>query len=451
MDRCLMKCLAETMKRIRDNIKINGPAISEALMNTFGAFEKRLDNLKPQMMESIKLLVPYFEALPRIIDGAVCAELSLVCFVMPEKPDQDFLNGLVEASKESETVFVSDDEVEEILSPEAIDKAILSYLENTNFRMTKKAISIIEEELMVDPLWKQSLDAYRRDDYALSILGFAALTDRLLSKYSGMDDTGIKIRVNQLIERAKDRQLDDQEAAEVFLINTYEHCADVYGLACRFNDNEPAMLNRHWLMHGRRTIPVTKLDCVKLLHILYGTIATGRMCDSEINEEESTDPKVALQKLMKSAVRSFNKYEKYLIDNNASERCLCGRLAYHLQRSTLNSELYKDYVVDIEYNIGMDGTPDGRKKVFGANAFLDIVAHIRKYNSVTGFDNLIAIEMKKQGRDFEEDKKRLQCLTNSIDSFGYKAGFAIKVDYRNHRLLIDEEYYFPSDCGEITQ
>ncbi len=47
MDRYLMKCLAETMKRIRDNIKINGPAISEALMNTFGAFEKRLDNLKP--------------------------------------------------------------------------------------------------------------------------------------------------------------------------------------------------------------------------------------------------------------------------------------------------------------------------------------------------------------------------------------------------------------------
>lgn len=421
---------------------MNGRNLSEVLMKAFDTF--RIEELYPQLMESIKVLVPYFEALPRIIDKFVCAQLSYVCFVMPEKPDQNFLNGLAEASKESDVIFISEDEVKEIYSAEAIDRAILSYLENTNYRMTENAIDAISDELMNDPLWRQSLEAYHRNDYAVSILGFAALTDRLLSKYSGNDKTGIKLRVNQLIEMAIDQ--DDHEAAESFLINTYEHCADVYGLKSQFNDDEPAMLNRHWLMHGRRTTPVTRLDCVKLLHMLYGTIVTGKLCGGVKAEEEDTDTKEALLRIMKSALRSFNKYEQYLIDNNASERCMCGRLAYHLQRSIVNSgELFKDYVVDIEYNIGMHGTPNGRKKVFGKNAFLDIVAHKREYDSVKGFDNLIVIEMKKPELDFDDDKKRLQCLTNSTDGFGYNAGFAIKVDRRNHRLLMDEEYYYPSD------
>lgn len=448
MDSVLFNSFAETLKKIMSGIRIDGPKIYDGMIQMASVFGKQIEDLRPKMLETFKALIPYLEILPKVVDWAICSEMSFVCFVMPEKPDQLFLDLLCEASKQSKTVFVSEEQVEEIYSAEAIDRAITSYLDMTNYQMTERAIAIIDDELQNDKLWIQSVESYRQSGYAVAILGFAALVDRMLSKYSGISDTGIKSRVNEIIQREKEGQVREQDEAEAFLINTYEHCASVYGLYRDFSEEEPPMLNRHWLMHGRRNTAVTQLDCVKVLHILYATISIGRSAGTPREEEcESSNPNAIkrLNQLMKQAIKAFNRYERHLIENNASERCMCGRLAYQLQRAVLRSKLYKEYVVDIEYNIGMDGTPDGRKKVFGHNAFLDIVVHKREYDDEVGFDNLIVIEMKKTKLDFEEDKERLRCLTNSKDGFGYKAGFAIKVDRENNRLIIDEDFYYPSN------
>lgn len=35
---------------------------------------------------------------------------------------------------------------------------------------------------------------------------------------------------------------------------------------------EPQNLNRHWVAHGRKTTEASKLDCYKMIGILYGLI-----------------------------------------------------------------------------------------------------------------------------------------------------------------------------------
>ena len=40
----------------------------------------------------------------------------------------------------------------------------------------------------------------------------------------------------------------------------------------KFDDPEPKILNRHWIMHGRSLRRKTKLDCVKMIRFIYGII-----------------------------------------------------------------------------------------------------------------------------------------------------------------------------------
>ena len=154
--------------------------------------------------------------------------------------------------------------------------------------------------------------------------------------------------------------------------------------------------------------------------------------------------KTILKNLVKRAIDSFNQNDLYLIEHNACERCICARLGYHLQAAVKRSRYYKDYVVDVEYNIGMDGNPYDRKRIHGHLTYVDIIVHKRGYDEIVGFDNLIAIEMKKDGMDFEEDKRRLEYLTSDKSGFGYKAGFALKVNFVNNCLEIESEYYYHS-------
>ena len=109
-----------------------------------------------------------------------------------------------------------------------------------------------------------------------------------------------------------------------------------------------------------------------------------------------------LNNLVKKAIDSFNKNDTYLIEHNACERCICARLGYHLQDTVNRSRYFTDYVVDVEYNVGMDGNPYERKRVFGHLTYIDLIVHKRGFDDDSGFDNLIAIEMKKDERDFRK-------------------------------------------------
>lgn len=65
------------------------------------------------------------------------------------------------------------------------------------------------------------------------------------------------------------------DRTDAYLINTYESIVLIYDAHVSFDEPEPDELCRHWIMHGRWKKPITQLDCIKVLHIMFATIAIG--------------------------------------------------------------------------------------------------------------------------------------------------------------------------------
>lgn len=161
-----------------------------------------------------------------------------------------------------------------------------------------------------------------------------------------------------------------------------------------------------------------------------------------------TEKQTAIVSVLCRALQRFNRYEVHLIKNDLSERCICSRFALHLEY-VLQRSPFSNYVADVEYNRGMGGNDHGKKIISGHDATIDLIVHKRGYNPETGYDNLFAVEMKKQGLPFSDDKRRLQILVDNSYGFGYRAGFAIVIAtdeiHDIYELRIDEKFFNEED------
>lgn len=166
----------------------------------------------------------------------------------------------------------------------------------------------------------------------------------------------------------------------------------------------------------------------------------------------NTEQKI-LRDLVADAIRDFNIYEKYLLRNNLSERCICAKFATYLQERIRNST-FGDYIVDVEYNRGAKGKDYEPKRLANDNSpmTVDLIVHKRGYQAnvhqhgvrkVIGFSNLICIEMKKsndrRGKEgIAKDKERLCIMTRNYGGYAYSIGFMIIAEMKKHELIVDE-------------
>ena len=66
--------------------------------------------------------------------------------------------------------------------------------------------------------------------------------------------------------------------------------------------------------------------------------------------------------LVQAALADFNLHERYLLEANLSERCICARFAMYLEKQ-LPAYQAEGYTVDVEYNRGMDGHDRSPKRL----------------------------------------------------------------------------------------
>lgn len=140
-----------------------------------------------------------------------------------------------------------------------------------------------EQEILKDyPLFHQSMNAYKNGDNDIAVTGFTALTDRLLSEYTGqIKVVNIQKRVQALDDRIGKEgniDLDELDLDQYTLVTTYTQALDVFGKRVEFTEDEPD-LNRHWIMHGRMERSMKQIDCVRVINILYGTILMKKLGD----------------------------------------------------------------------------------------------------------------------------------------------------------------------------
>ena len=147
-------------------------------------------------------------------------------------------------------------------------------------------------------------------------------------------------------------------------------------------------------------------------------------------------------RIMENAIEKFNQADRYLLENDLSERCICSRLAFHIQQELLESNDFREYVVDVEYNRGFNALENLPKHLHDKKIVVDLIVHKRGFSEVYGFDNLFCAELKKttNREGYCKDMQRLKDLVDFQYGFGYKAGYMVVADMKNCRLYISKRF-----------
>ena len=165
---------------------------------------------------------------------------------------------------------------------------------------------------------------------------------------------------------------------------------------------------------------------------------------------ENNYPIISLKNIVRQAIDAFNVQEKYLIEHDLSERCMCARFAMHLSEA-LRGTPYHEYIADVEYNRGADGRERAIKRIDDAPITVDLIVHKRGSTCNYGLDNLLCIEMKKSKNrcGCNDDENRLRKMTNSDYGFHYKLGVMLIIDHRLKSLRIKSEFAAGRQISEM--
>ena len=153
-----------------------------------------------------------------------------------------------------------------------------------------------------------------------------------------------------------------------------------------------------------------------------------------VNRARSQTPDVslpAMRRLFRYALAEFCAGEANNIRSGVSERNLCQRLSFPLERAAFAAGL-EGYRADVEYNRANDDTI---KTIVGermepVTITCDLILHSR--GQMPEQDNLIAIEMKRSGHPIAEkakDRHRLMALTREPFDGVWPAGIDIEFEY----------------------
>lgn len=155
-----------------------------------------------------------------------------------------------------------------------------------------------------------------------------------------------------------------------------------------------------------------------------------------------------LIELFETVNEIFINNDRYLLDKEVNERCICGALAMELYDYIKHNDTkYKDYNVDVEYNRNVKD----KKQMNGNNIIPDLIMHKRKTD-----ENLIVLEMKKDTRpksEIESDIKRIQtmCDKTIINRYKYKLGifYLLKSDNNPNVFYYIDGKWFDDELNPL--
>lgn len=172
--------------------------------------------------------------------------------------------------------YMTSEYVDSIVNAENINKALREYMQRDRFC---KVNDTIDKTLLSPKMYKhrrlffQSVKAFRDGNSDLAVTGFTSVFDGLLSDVSKNQSSSLTPRIKTIKEKLdSDELLDHDEYATLTLAFTFEKTLESFSAYSNFSKKEPKGLNRHWIAHGRSTRKNTKLDCVKMINLIYGLL-----------------------------------------------------------------------------------------------------------------------------------------------------------------------------------
>lgn len=172
--------------------------------------------------------------------------------------------------------YMTDEFVDAIVGAENINKTLREQLIRDRFSAVNKTIDKTLSSAVMHKhkrLYSQSVKAFRNGGNDLAVTGFTFVFDGLLADTSGNPAASLKPRINVIKHKLdNDEFLDNDEYAMLTLALTLEKTLDSFSAPSDFKGKEPTGLNRHWIAHGRSTRKKSKIDCVKMINLIYGLL-----------------------------------------------------------------------------------------------------------------------------------------------------------------------------------
>ena len=175
--------------------------------------------------------------------------------------------------------YMTEEFVDEIVDSENISKTLREQMLRDRFSKVNRTIDKTLSSAVMHKhkrLYSQSVKAFRNGGNDLAVTGFTSVFDGLLADTSGNPAASLKPRINVIKHKLEnDELLDHDEYAMITFAMTLEKTLDSFSANSDFEGEEPKGLNRHWIAHGRSTRKKTKLDCVKMINLIYGLLLIG--------------------------------------------------------------------------------------------------------------------------------------------------------------------------------
>lgn len=177
--------------------------------------------------------------------------------------------------------YMSADLAEQLVSTNNTNRTLREFLVKEHYKSVDNTIALCQSSLLLKKhlrLFNQSVSAFKRGENELAVNGFTSVFDGLLSDVSGMSTHRLSKRVDVVLDKLKkDEILDNDEYATLTFAITFQNTIESFSVPSSFDEKEPKGLNRHWIAHGRSLRKKTKLDCVKLLNLIYGLILISEL------------------------------------------------------------------------------------------------------------------------------------------------------------------------------
>lgn len=177
--------------------------------------------------------------------------------------------------------YMTPEFVDTIYKSSNVDKELRLMYEKDRYKLfyslSQKCINYLDGNNA--RILSQAIDSFSIKNYDLCAIGITVVIDGELSVVTGNPGTNIKRRIEPLLEKLDDDEVLSEDEYSLFsLYLTVDATMKTFAASSNFgNEKEPQYINRHWTMHGRTERRKTKMDCVKLLRLLYAIILLDKI------------------------------------------------------------------------------------------------------------------------------------------------------------------------------
>lgn len=264
MDKFLERAHLEEIRNIKRNIENGLPEVVRIVADILKPYTDFLNDLKPKIEQ-------YRPALEKLAEtSAIMSAIDKLGgnqYVLWKPLPRDFVVAMKTAK-----------------SPELIDKLIEQYIEVDDIG----TIDFCKSYLDGNAIFDEAVIAFRQGLYNVAIVSFVVILDRVIAECSGlirrMKFQDRIDRIEQMIDQKGDQFFEELDAGDYLVFLTYFDAIKGIGDGSSFDKEEPTRLSRPWLAHGRTQRQYARIDCIKIINMIYGTI---RM--SVLGKEDTID------------------------------------------------------------------------------------------------------------------------------------------------------------------